>query len=199
MPTEAAIDTSKLGWDRSGGASSTRDYETDDAPRAGLRDGLFVCNRLPSEVSLRSYKDNQCRFVKIRIDQLLNGPHPAVSARREAIIAICDEATYGQTRKDPVAYKNKRVTWFSTWGQERPRDCRFNVAVLLEPKKVDGLNERGAAYAKRGEYKLALMDFNEAIRLTKNSPSSYLNRGSLHQRHGRLRCRHRQILPTRSC
>ena len=45
----------------------------------------------------------------------------------------------------------------------------YNTAIELDPKNSSAYNNRGFAYFELGEYELAIRDFNEYIRMNKNS------------------------------
>ena len=48
----------------------------------------------------------------------------------------------------------------------------------------DHHNSRGVAYRNKGEFQLAMSDFNEAIRFDPKYGRAYYNRGMLHSRAG---------------
>lgn len=50
----------------------------------------------------------------------------------------------------------------------------------LGPNLAVAYTNRGIAYASAGDYKRALADFNEAVRLAPDSPFPYYNRGNLY-------------------
>ena len=47
----------------------------------------------------------------------------------------------------------------------------------LDPKYAVAYNNRGVAWKNKGEYDLAIADYNTAIKLDKNYVSAYSNRG----------------------
>jgi tetratricopeptide (TPR) repeat protein len=53
----------------------------------------------------------------------------------------------------------------------------FTQALRLDPDNANAYNERGSAYAAKGDYDQALADYNQAIRLDPNDTHAYNNRG----------------------
>jgi tetratricopeptide (TPR) repeat protein len=60
----------------------------------------------------------------------------------------------------------------------------FNQAIRLDPDSIFALNNRGAAYARKGQYDDAIADFNEAIRIDASYAITYNNRGIAYAKKG---------------
>ena len=92
--------------------------------------------------------------------------------------AVADDAAIGQSNicADP----------------EGPADKRIATCTKLIERSTDNLsladlyNDRGAAFAGRGDRERALADFTRAIKLDDGSSAPYVNRGDLFYRMGKL-------------
>ena len=54
----------------------------------------------------------------------------------------------------------------------------------MGPKDIDAYNNRGVAYAKKGEYDKAITDYNKAIELNPEYARAYYNRGNAYAEKG---------------
>ena len=54
----------------------------------------------------------------------------------------------------------------------------YTKAIALDPNDALAYNNRGAAYANKGQYDRAIEDFNKAIALNPNLAQAYYNRGA---------------------
>ena len=62
--------------------------------------------------------------------------------------------------------------------------AEFSEVIWLKPKYAAAYNNRGWAYAHKGDWVKAIADCNEAIRLNHNSVTAYYNRGITYQNKG---------------
>jgi Flp pilus assembly protein TadD len=53
----------------------------------------------------------------------------------------------------------------------------YNEFIRLSPKDVDGWNNRGIAYANKGEHDRAISDYTEAIRLSPSTSFTVVQQG----------------------
>ena len=57
----------------------------------------------------------------------------------------------------------------------------YSEAIKLDSRFAGAYNNRGAAYAEKGEIDLALIDYDEAIKLNPESANAYANRGDAYR------------------
>ncbi len=76
------------------------------------------------------------------------------------------------------------LTWFQV-GCWRDSISLFGHAVEVTNRNNFAYNNRGTAYAERGESKLAISDFNKAIEIDPKFANVYYNRGNVYKNTGR--------------
>jgi tetratricopeptide (TPR) repeat protein len=54
----------------------------------------------------------------------------------------------------------------------------YTQAIRLDPNEAGGYNQRGTAYAQKGDYDRAIADYTQAIRIVPNFSYAYSNRGA---------------------
>ena len=85
----------------------------------------------------------------------------------DAGIKEAPENYFFQFKNGDVLYKNKRFT---------EALIAYNKALEKQPGKIQILNNRGNVFVALGKKREAIIDFNNAIKLSNSSPQAYLNR-----------------------
>src|SRR5262249_27050994 len=67
-------------------------------------------------------------------------------------------------------------------GDEAIAAC--SLWIKIHPKDAVAINNRGAAYATKGDHERAIIDYNEAIRLNPKFAVAFKNRGSAYDKKG---------------
>jgi tetratricopeptide (TPR) repeat protein len=62
--------------------------------------------------------------------------------------------------------------------EDDPEILRFTGAIRINPNDAESYNNRGAAYAGKGDYDRAIEDYTQALRLNPNNDNAYFNRGA---------------------
>jgi len=74
------------------------------------------------------------------------------------------------------ALNSRGVAWAAQ--QDWPAAVNdFGLALSLDPLLSEAYSNRAAAYYAQGQAELALQDLNEGIRINRNNPQLYINRG----------------------
>ena len=60
----------------------------------------------------------------------------------------------------------------------------FDKAIELNPDIADAYNNRGIAYAGKGEFERAIADYDKAIKFKPDVADAYNNRGNAHSDKG---------------
>ena len=77
----------------------------------------------------------------------------------------------------PLEWKNKGNE-LSAKNDEAGALHAYNLALMIDPKFTDGLNNRGNTYAGRGQIDLAMSDYNRAIELEPKHRVAYFSRAA---------------------
>ena len=107
----------------------------------------------------------------------------------------------GLTLLTPEARAQSSPRWRNCTGNpdvdwdQQIRSCSTLIQSGREtrPKRAVAYNNRGIAYAAKGDLDRAIADFNEAIRLDPKDATAYTNRGLTYEKQGRPRPRHRRL------
>ena len=83
------------------------------------------------------------------------------------------------TQSDAKAYNNRGpVLWFDAAIEG------YDKAIALDPNDAVAYNNRGLAYANKGQHDRAIEDYNKAIQLNPNDALTYSARGNAYSNKG---------------
>lgn len=112
--------------------------------------------------------------AKKKINTILSGSIKGKGSAEE----LGDEDRLGETQKNKT--KDKISDYFAKALKEEDPDKRIKLyteILKLRAGHKSSLNNRGNAYANKGEYDKAIADYSEAIRLYPGYGRAYINRG----------------------
>ena len=189
MPEDRAA---KVAGGRPG--TSPKDISYNDYVREVDADGNTVWQWSAHSMDIEKYPINP--MLAPRVFAWLNATFPLpngdvmVSLRYINTVAIIDR-------------ESKEIKWEKTdfsWGGQH--DCQMldngNIILFangsntfeghqhsrvieIDPKYIRAWSRRGAAFAKKGEFKSSLNDYSEVIRLSPNNPNAYSQRSRIRE------------------
>jgi tetratricopeptide (TPR) repeat protein len=130
----------------------------------------------------------RCRFNAIDIETAERQVSPAVTVRRDRIVAFMLPETPATVPARPApalasAYFN---SGFAHYEAQRYAEAIADFTRALEAKKNDeaSLRYRAHSYYELKDYNRAIADYNEALRLNPNDARAYYNRGIAYDNKG---------------